>query len=110
MRVVRFHAPGDVRVEEAEEPRPGPGELKLRVRNCSTCGTDVKIFRFGHHHIRPPRTMGHKIAGEISEVGEGVSGFAVEDRVQVIAAIPCGQCAECRRGRMTGPCSRNSPT
>lgn len=101
MRVVRFNAPGDVRVEEAAEPHPGPGDVKIRVRNCSTCGTDVKIFRFGHHHIVPPRVMGHEIAGEVVEVGADVTGFAPGDRVQVIAAIPCGQCAECRRGRMT---------
>lgn len=101
MKVVRFYAPGDVRVEEAPEPAPGPGDVKIRVRNCSTCGTDVKIFKFGHHHIHPPRVMGHEIAGQIAEVGDGVTGWAPGDRVQVIAAIPCGQCAECRRGRMT---------
>ena len=72
MKVVRFHAPGDVRLEEAPEPTPGPGDVKIRVRNCSTCGTDVKIFRFGHHHIVPPRVMGHEIAGEVVEVGAGV--------------------------------------
>ena len=101
MKVARFHAPGDIRIEEAPEPSPAPGEVKLRVRNCSTCGTDVKIFRFGHHHIRPPRVMGHEIAGEIEELGDGVEGWAVGDGVQVIAAVPCGQCAECRRGLMT---------
>jgi L-iditol 2-dehydrogenase len=101
MKVLRYHAPGDVRVEDADPPSVGPGELLLRVRNCSTCGTDVKIFRFGHHHIRPPRIMGHEIAGEISEIGDGVSGFAVGDRVQVIAAIPCGVCAVCQKGWMT---------
>ena len=101
MKVVRFHAPGDVRIEEAPEPDAGPGEVKLRVRACSTCGTDVKILRYGHHHIVPPRIMGHEIAGEIVAVGDGVTGFAAGDRVQVIAAIPCGHCAECRRGRMT---------
>ena len=42
------------------------------MRNCSTCGTDVKIFRYGHHHIVPPRVMGHEIAGEIVEVGDEV--------------------------------------
>jgi L-iditol 2-dehydrogenase len=100
MRVVRFHAPGDVRIEDAPEPAVEPGEVKLRVRNCSTCGTDVKIFRYGHHHIVPPRVMGHEIAGEIVEVGDTV-GWSVGDRVQVIAAIPCGQCPDCRHGRMT---------
>ncbi|MBW6439538.1 zinc-dependent dehydrogenase [Actinoplanes hulinensis] len=101
MKVVRFHAPGDVRFEDAPEPGAGPGEVKIRVRNCSTCGTDVKISKFGHHHIHPPRVMGHEIAGEIVEVGDGVDGWSEGDRVQVIAAIPCGECAECRRGRMT---------
>ncbi|MFI6458807.1 zinc-dependent dehydrogenase, partial [Streptosporangium amethystogenes] len=101
MKVARFYAPGDIRVEEAPEPVAGPGEIKIRVRNCSTCGTDVKISRHGHHHIRPPRVMGHEIAGEITETGEGVSGWAAGERVQVIAAIPCGTCQECRRGRMT---------
>jgi L-iditol 2-dehydrogenase len=101
MRVARFYAPGDIRLEEAPEPSPQPGEVKIRVRNCSTCGTDVKIFRHGHHHIVPPRVMGHEVAGEIMEVGASVTGHQAGDRVQVIAAIPCGYCGECTRGRMT---------
>jgi L-iditol 2-dehydrogenase len=101
MKVARFHAPGDIRVEEAPDPVTGPGEVKIRVRNCSTCGTDVKIFKYGHHHIRPPRVMGHEIAGEIVEVGHGVTSWWPGNRVQVIAAIPCGQCEECHRGRLT---------
>ncbi|WP_422769023.1 zinc-dependent dehydrogenase [Plantactinospora sp. WMMC1484] len=101
MKAVRFHAPGDVRISDVPEPTPGPGDVKIRVRNCSTCGTDVKISKFGHHHIHPPRVMGHEIAGEVVEAGADVTGWATGDRVQVIAAIPCGQCAECRRGRMT---------
>jgi L-iditol 2-dehydrogenase len=100
VKVARFHAPGDIRVEEAAEPIAGPGEVKIRVRNCSTCGTDVKILKHGHHHIRPPRVMGHEIAGEVVEAVD-VDGWAPGDRVQVIAAIPCGKCAECLRGRMT---------
>ena len=71
MKVARFYAPGDVRLEDAAEPIAGPGEVKIRVRNCSTCGTDVKIFKYGHHHIDPPRVMGHEIAGEVVEVGDG---------------------------------------
>ena len=101
MKVARFYAPGDIRIETAPEPEPGPGDVKIRVRNCSACGTDVKIYRFGHHRISPPRVMGHEIAGEITGVGAAVTGWAPGDRVQVIAAIPDGSCAECRRGAMT---------
>ena len=101
MKVARFYAPGDIRIEEAPEPAPKAGELKIKVHNTSTCGTDLKIFRHGHHHIDPPRVIGHEIAGEVVEAGEGVRGWEEGARVQVIAAIPCGDCAECRRGRMT---------
>jgi L-iditol 2-dehydrogenase len=101
MRAARFHAPGDIRLEDVAEPSAGPGDVVIRVRNCSTCGTDVKISRYGHHHIVPPRTMGHEIAGEITAMGAGVSGWATGDRVQVIAAIPCGHCPECLAGRPT---------
>ena len=100
MRVARFHAPGDVRLEDAPEPSPGPREVKIRVRACSMCGTDVKISKFGHHHIHPPRVMGHEIAGEVVETGAEVSGWEAGDRVQVIAAIPCGDCAYCANGQM----------
>ena len=101
MKVFRFYAPGDVRLEDAPEPTVGPGEVKIRVRACSMCGTDVKISTSGHQRIRPPRVMGHEIAGEIVEVGEGVTGWAPGDRVQVIAAIPCGECEFCTSGLMT---------
>ncbi|MDQ1586751.1 MAG: L-iditol 2-dehydrogenase [Actinomycetota bacterium] len=101
MRVARFYEPGDVRLEDMPEPEVGPGQVKIRVRACSTCGTDVKIFNHGHQHIDPPRVMGHEIAGEVVDVGAGVSGWAAGDRVQVIAAVPCGKCEECLRGRMT---------
>jgi L-iditol 2-dehydrogenase len=101
MRVARFYAPGDLRLEDAGEPAPGPDEVKIRVRQCSTCGTDVKIFNHGHHHLVPPRVIGHEVAGEVVEVGANVGGWSAGDRVQVIAAVPCGRCPDCRRGRMT---------
>jgi L-iditol 2-dehydrogenase len=101
MRVVRFYAPRDVRAEDAPEPAPGPGGLVIRVRNCSICGTDAKIWRSGHPDLRPPRVLGHEVAGEVVEVGEGAAGWSVGDRVQVIAAIPDDTCHECRHGWQT---------
>ncbi|WP_109505829.1 zinc-dependent dehydrogenase [Nocardioides speluncae] len=100
MKALRFYAPEDVRLEEVPEPSCGPDEIKLRVRNCSTCGTDVKIFHNGHQNLSPPRTMGHEIAGEVVEVGANVDGWTAGDRAQVIAAVPCGDCYECRKGWM----------
>jgi L-iditol 2-dehydrogenase len=105
MKALRFYAPEDVRLEDVAEPTCGPDEVKIKVRNCSTCGTDVKIFHNGHQNLTPPRTIGHEIAGEVVEVGDDVndaygSSWAVGDRVQVIAAVPCGDCYECRKGWM----------
>jgi L-iditol 2-dehydrogenase len=100
MKVLRFYAPGDVRVEEAPIPQINADEVLLRVKNCSTCGTDVKILHNGHQNITPPRVMGHEVAGEVAEVGADVTGWAVGDRAQVIAAVPCGDCYECRKGWM----------
>jgi L-iditol 2-dehydrogenase len=101
VNVARLYAPGDLRVEHAPVPEPGAGELIIRVRSCATCGTDAKIFHHGHHHISLPRVLGHEIAGEIVEMGSGVGGWSSGDRVQVIAAIPCGTCFYCRRGQET---------
>ncbi|NYJ01686.1 L-iditol 2-dehydrogenase [Nocardioides thalensis] len=105
MKALRFYAPEDVRVEEVPEPVCGPDEIKLKVRNCSTCGTDVKILHNGHQNLTPPRITGHEIAGEVVEVGAEVnatygSSWSVGDRAQVIAAVPCGECHECRKGWM----------
>jgi len=81
-------------------PEAGPGDLILRVLACGTCGTDVKVSRFGHQHISLPRVIGHEVAGEIVAVGSGVD-WSVGDRVQVIAAIPDDECYQCRRGFQT---------
>jgi L-iditol 2-dehydrogenase len=102
MLVARYYAPMDVRLEDSPEPTPGPREVKLRVRANSICGTDAKIFHHGHHRLDPPRVLGHELAGEIVEVGpEAVGGHQVGDRVQVIAAVPCGECDYCKRGWQT---------
>lgn len=101
MLALRFYAPEDLRLEDVPEPTCGTGEVKIRVKNCSTCGTDVKIRKNGHQNLTPPRIIGHEIAGEVVEIGSGVAGdWKPGDRVQIIAAVPCGKCHECRKGWM----------
>ena len=74
MLALRFYAPEDLRLEDVPEPTCGTDEVKIRVKNCSTCGTDVKIRKNGHQNLAPPRIIGHEIAGEVVEVGSGVAG------------------------------------
>lgn len=101
MLALRFYAPEDLRLEDVPEPTCGTDEVKIRMKNCSTCGTDVKIRKNGHQNLAPPRIIGHEIAGEVVEVGSSVAGdWKPGDRVQVIAAVPCGKCHECRKGWM----------
>ncbi len=95
MLAATYHAPGDLRLEEIEKPTAGPGELLLKMRATATCGTDAKIFKHGHPRLEPPQVIGHELAGEIVEIGEGTEGFAIGEGVQVIAAVPCGDCWAC---------------
>ena len=60
MKALRFYAPEDVRLVDVPEPECGPREVKIKVRNCSTCGTDVKVYRRGGHArmLTPPTLFG----------------------------------------------------
>ncbi len=87
--------------EEQALPRPvpGPGEILLRMRAALTCGTDIKTLVRGHPRIRLPLTMGHEMAGEVAEIGSGVTGWKAGDRVVPGISGPCGHCADCHGGR-----------
>ena len=85
MKALRFFAREDVRLVDIAEPVCGPEEVKIKVKNCSTCGTDVKILHNGHVNITRVTTMGHEVAGEVVEVGpQALGGFQVGDLVAVV--------------------------
>ena len=89
----------DVRIEQVPVPQAGPGELVLRVSAALTCGTDLKVYRRGYHArmIQPPALFGHELAGVVVEAGDGVTNFAVGDRVVALNSAPCGDCYFCQR-------------
>ena len=91
----------DLRVERVDLPAIGPGDLLVKVQAALTCGTDLKVFRRGHHArmITPPALFGHELAGEVVAAGPEVERFRVGDRVVAANSAPCGGCVPCRRGR-----------
>jgi L-iditol 2-dehydrogenase len=101
MRAAILHGQRDVRVESVPIPRPGPGEVLIRVKAALTCGTDAKVFRRGYHArmIVPPAAFGHEVAGVIEELGPGVAGWDVGTDVVAANSAPCGACRPCHRGR-----------
>ena len=100
MKAAIYRGPENLSVEEVDAPRIQSTEAKIRVHACATCGTDAKIFYHGHPRLTPPQIIGHEIAGEVIEVGSDVTGLQIGDRVQVIAAVPCGECWACKADRM----------
>src|SRR5512145_800903 len=97
MRANVFHGKNKIRVEEVERPRAGAGEAVIRVTLTTICGTDLHIVR-GEYPVAPGLVIGHEPVGVIEELGEGVSGYNIGDRVLVGAITPCGQCRGCLSG------------
>ncbi len=98
MRFGRLAGPGAVAVEEREAPRAGPGEVTVRLAACGVCGTDLEKLRGNY---RTAGILGHEPAGTVAEVGPGVDGLSVGDRVFVHHHVPCYACDVCRRGDLT---------
>jgi len=98
MRVARSVGVREVRVEEDPEPVAGDGEVVARVLACGVCGSDVLESWVAK---KVPTVLGHELCAEVVEVGAGISGVAVGDRVVVHHHAPCGECRRCRRGHET---------
>ncbi|HZS37354.1 MAG TPA: zinc-binding dehydrogenase [Polyangia bacterium] len=94
MRATVFLGKDRIRVEERERPRAGVGEAVIHVTLTTICGTDLHILR-GEYPVEPGLVVGHEPVGVIEELGAGVTGYSVGDRVLVGAITPCGQCRAC---------------
>jgi (R,R)-butanediol dehydrogenase/meso-butanediol dehydrogenase/diacetyl reductase len=110
VEAVRWHAAGDVRLEEVELELPlGPGMVEAEVLFCGICGSDLAEFRHPFairpekvHPLsgqQPPLTLGHEFSAVVTAVGEGVDQVAPGDRVSADACWRCNECAACVAGR-----------
>ena len=94
MRANVFRGPDKIGIEEVARPRPGVGEAVIRITLTTICGTDLHILR-GEYPVKAGLVIGHEPVGVIAELGEGVTGYEVGDRVMTGAITPCGQCRAC---------------
>lgn len=106
MRATVFHGKNSIRVEEVDRPTPGAGEAVIRITLTTICGTDLHIVR-GEYPVAPGLVIGHEPVGVIADLGPGVTGYEVGDRVLVGAITPCGQCNACLSGH-TSQCGHGS--
>lgn len=94
MRANVFRGPDKIGIEEIVRPRPGVGEAVIRITLTTICGTDLHILR-GEYPVKAGLVIGHEPVGVIEELGEGVTGYEIGDRVMTGAITPCGQCRAC---------------
>jgi len=99
MKAFLVYGVNDFRVEEVPSPKPEPGDIVVKVRASGICATDVKTL-LGHGVPQSlPAILGHEVAGEVFDIGEGVSGIEPGDRVAVYPIAVCGQCDFCLANR-----------
>jgi L-iditol 2-dehydrogenase len=98
MRVAVYYNNRDVRLEQMAVPIIGPGELLVRVRASGICGSDLMEW---YRIKKAPLVLGHEIAGEIVEIGDGIEDFSVGERVFASHHVPCGTCRYCLAGHQS---------
>jgi S-(hydroxymethyl)glutathione dehydrogenase / alcohol dehydrogenase len=108
MRAVVFHKPGDVRVDNIQEPKiEKPEDILLRVTSTAICGSDLHILN-GLIPQKKPLVMGHEFMGIVEELGTEVTELKKGDRVVVPFPIACGACFFCHHG-LPGHCENSNP-
>lgn len=101
MKAAMLYGVKDLRIEDVEIPKVGLGEVLVKVKAATTCGTDLKIFRRGYVEkvIKLPTVFGHEWAGEVVEVGEGLEWPKKGMRIRAGNSAPCLHCTMCQKGK-----------
>jgi alcohol dehydrogenase len=97
MKAAVFVRPGKIVLDEKPIPSVGPGEALIKITTTTICGTDVHILK-GEYPVEPGRIVGHEPVGVIAELGPGVTGYSIGQKVIAGAITPCGQCHTCLDG------------
>lgn len=96
MRAALWVGPERVEYRDIPRPKPGPGEVLIRVAYAGICGTDIMIYLGKHARAKAPLVMSHEFVGTIAECADGT--FAAGTPVAVNPLLTCGACYACRNG------------
>jgi threonine dehydrogenase-like Zn-dependent dehydrogenase len=100
MKVAVYEGVRAIRLQERPKPKPAPGEVIVKIKYCGICGTDVHAYLY-EGLLQPGLVLGHENVGTIAEVGEGVEGWEIGERVVVGPPGLCGECYYCKHGYPT---------
>lgn len=92
-------APGEIRFDTVPIPCPQPGQVLVRMKRIGVCGSDIHVCHGKHPYTSYPVTQGHEVSGQIAELGEGVSGLRVGQKVTIEPQVYCGRCHPCTHGK-----------
>ena len=101
--LVKAHAKKGIWMQDMPEPTVGINDVKIKIKKTAICGTDLHIYKWdewSQNTIKTPMIIGHEYVGVISEMGDGVKHLEVGDRVTGEGHIACGNCRNCRRGKL----------
>jgi L-iditol 2-dehydrogenase len=90
--------PGKIEFQQIQKPDLRPDEVLLQVKRIGVCGSDIHVFHGLHPYTSYPVVQGHEIGAVIAEIGAGVTGFALGDKVVFMPQVTCGECYPCRHG------------
>lgn len=99
MKAICIQSPGEIRVENVPKPICSDGQIVIKVRSAGICGSDIGAYRGVNPLVSYPRVIGHEIAGEVAQIPESETEFAVGDRVVLEPYVYCGECYPCSLGR-----------
>lgn len=100
MKAAVLYGNEDIRYDDFKTPETLPGTVKVRIQATGICGSDVpRVLHNGAHFY--PVVLGHEFAGDIVEIGEGVTGFSVGDTVSGAPLVPCMKCGDCQSGNFS---------
>ena len=91
--------PGEIDFCDLDEPIAGNGQVRIRIQRIGICGSDIHVFHGKHPFVTYPLVQGHEYAGVIDQLGEGVTGIKIGNKVTATPQETCGGCPPCSRGQ-----------